>query len=136
MDQTPENLMQIKTWKEKAKRLKLEIHAVYFAMKDPRTPWYGRVLAAVIVSYALSPIDLIPDVIPILGLLDDLVFLPLGIILLLKIIPSEVLLECRAKADAAAVIKKPKEWIAISLIIAVWVGIIIVTGWYLIKIFK
>ena len=128
--------MRINTWKDKAKRLKREIHAVYFAMKDPRTPWYARVLAAIIVSYAFSPIDLIPDAIPILGLLDDLVLLPLGIILLVKIIPSEVLLECRAKADASAAIKKPKNWVASSMIIAIWVGIIIVTGWYLLKAIK
>jgi uncharacterized membrane protein YkvA (DUF1232 family) len=128
--------MRINPWKDKTKRFKREIHAVYFAVKDPRTPWYARVLAAIIVSYAFSPIDLIPDAIPILGLLDDLVILPLGIILLVKIIPSEVLLECRAKADVSAAIKKPKNWVAGSIIIAIWVGIIVVTGWYFLKAIK
>ncbi len=123
--------MQIDSWKQKAKQLKREIHAVYLAMKDPRTPWYARVLAAIIVGYAFSPIDLIPDPIPILGYLDDLVLLPLGIFLLIKIIPSEVLLECRAKASASINSKKPKNWIAGSIIIAIWVGLIILTARYI-----
>ena len=125
--------MLIDTWKQKAKQLKCEIHAVYLAMKDLRTPWYARALAAIIVGYAFSPIDLIPDPIPILGYLDDLVLLPLGIVLLVKIIPSEVLLECRAKAAASAASKKPKNWVAGSIIIAIWIGLILVTARYIFK---
>ena len=123
--------MLIDTWKQKAKQLKREIHAVYLAMKDPRTPWYARVLAAIIVGYAFSPIDLIPDPIPILGYLDDLILLPLGIILLVKIIPSQILVECRAKAAASADSKKPKNWVAGFIIIAIWVGLISVTARYI-----
>ena len=100
-------------------------------MKDPRTPWYARVLAAIIVGYAFNPIDLIPDPIPILGYLDDLVLLPLGIILLVKIIPSEVLMECRARAAASANGKRPKNWVAGSIIIAIWVGLIVLTARYI-----
>jgi len=125
--------MLIDNWKQKAKKLKREIHAVYLAMKDPRTPWYARVLAAVIVGYAFSPIDLIPDPIPILGYLDDLVLLPLGILLLVKIIPSEVLVECRAKAAASDGNNKPKNWIAGSIIIAIWVGLILLTARYMLQ---
>lgn len=88
-------------------------------------------MAAIIVGYAFDPIDLFPDAIPILGLLDDLVLLPVGIILMVKIFPSEVLIKCRAKAAASATIKKPKNWVAGSIIIVIWVGIIIVTAWYL-----
>jgi uncharacterized membrane protein YkvA (DUF1232 family) len=102
-------------------------------MKDPRTPWYARALAAIIVSYAFSPIDLILDPIPILGFLDDLVILPLGIVLLVKIIPSEVLLECRAKAAASIASKKPKNWVAGSIIIAIWIGLVIVAARYVYK---
>jgi uncharacterized membrane protein YkvA (DUF1232 family) len=123
--------MWIDTWKQKAKQLKREIHAVYLAMKDPRTPWYARVLAAIIVGYAFSPIDLIPDPIPVLGYLDDLVLLPLGIVLMVKIIPSEVLLDCRAKAAASSTTNKPKNWIAGGIIIAIWIGLVIVTVRYL-----
>jgi uncharacterized membrane protein YkvA (DUF1232 family) len=125
--------MLIENWKKKAKQIKREIHAVYLAMKDPMTPWYARVLAAVIVGYAFSPIDLIPDPIPILGYLDDLVLLPLGILLLVKIIPSEVLVECRAKAAASGGNKKPKNWVAGSIIIAIWVGLIFLTARYIMQ---
>jgi len=125
--------MLIDSWKQKAKQLKSEIHSAYLAMKDPRTPWYARALAAIIVGYAFSPIDLIPDPIPILGYLDDLVLLPLGIVLLVKIIPSDVMLECRAKAAASAASKKPKNWIAGSIIIAVWIGLIIFAVRYVYK---
>ena len=83
-------------------------------MRDPRTPWYGRVLAAIIVGYAFSPIDLIPDAIPILGYLDDLVLLPLGILLLIKLMPPEVMKECRAKAAEPTSGRQPKNWIADS----------------------
>ncbi len=77
-------------WKQRADALRAEIYAVYLACKDPRTPWYARVLAAVVAAYAFSPIDLIPDPIPILGYLDDLVLVPLGIALVLRLIPPAV----------------------------------------------
>jgi uncharacterized membrane protein YkvA (DUF1232 family) len=125
--------MLIDIWKQRAKQLKSEIHSVYLAMKDPRTPWYARALAAIIVGYAFSPIDLIPDPIPILGYLDDLVLLPLGIVLLVKIIPSDVMLECRVNAAASAASKTPKNWIAGSIIIAIWIGLIIIAAHYVYK---
>jgi uncharacterized membrane protein YkvA (DUF1232 family) len=115
--------MRFEAWKQKVRQLKCEIHAVCLAMRDPRTPWYGRVLAAIIVGYAFSPIDLIPDAIPILGYLDDLVLLPLGILLLIKLIPSEVMKECRAKAAGPASGRQPKNWIAGFIIIVIWVGL-------------
>lgn len=118
-------------WKQKAKQLKREIHAVYLAMKDPRTPWYARALAAVIVGYAFSPIDLIPDPIPVLGYLDDLVLLPLGVLLLVKLLPPEVMADCRAKAAAAADGKKPTNWIAGGIIVGIWAILIYLTGRYL-----
>ena len=87
-------------WKMGARRLKREVRALYLAYRDPRTPWYGRVLAALVVAYALSPIDLIPDPIPVLGYLDDLILIPLGVALALRMIPREVMAECRAHAQA------------------------------------
>ena len=80
----------ITAWKQWAKRLKTKIYTLYLAYKDPRTPWYARVFAAVVVGYAFSPIDLIPDFIPVLGYLDDLVLLPIGVVLAIKMIPPEV----------------------------------------------
>ena len=100
-----------------------ETHAIYLACRDPRTPWYGRVLAACVVGYAFSPIDLIPDFAPILGYLDDLVFIPLGVALLLRIIPSEVMGECRERAAVVMADGKPQQWIAAAVIVAIWLGV-------------
>jgi uncharacterized membrane protein YkvA (DUF1232 family) len=87
--------------KHKAKLLKTEVYALYLAYKDPRIPWYARILAVCVVGYALSPIDLIPDFIPILGYLDDLILVPLGISLVLKMIPENLMDEYRQQASAA-----------------------------------
>jgi uncharacterized membrane protein YkvA (DUF1232 family) len=93
------NLLQ--KWKEQARALKKEIHALLIAYQDPRTPWYAKAWALVVLAYALSPIDLIPDFIPVLGYLDDLVLLPLGIALAVKLIPAEVMAEARLTATKA-----------------------------------
>jgi uncharacterized membrane protein YkvA (DUF1232 family) len=82
-------------WKQWARQLKKETYAIYLVCKDSRVPWYARVFAEFIVAYAFSLIDLIPDFIPVFGYLDDLILVPLGIILVIKIIPPEVLAECR-----------------------------------------
>lgn len=103
-----------------AKKLKKEIYALYLASKDPRVPWYARLLTAGVVAYAFSPIDLIPDPIPILGYLDDLIVIPLGIWLVLKLIPPSVLAECREKAEAANSQTKPTSWLAAGVIVMIW----------------
>src|SRR5512136_3506671 len=109
----------ITTWKVWAKRLKTEIYALYLAYKDPRTPWYARVVAALVVGYAFSPIDLIPDFIPVLGYLDDLVLVPLGITLALKLIPAQVMAESRAKAREMEQSGRPANRLAAAVIILV-----------------
>lgn len=114
-------MRQIDVWKERARQLKVETYAVWLAYKDPRVPWYARVFAACVVGYAFSPIDLVPDPIPVLGYLDDLVLVPLGIALALRMIPPEVMDECREKADAVMREGKPTNWKAAGAIIAVWV---------------
>lgn len=88
----------LENWKQKAKIIKKELYALYLAYKDPRVPWYARVTAIIVVGYAFSPIDLIPDFIPVLGYLDDLILIPLGIALVIKMVPADVLNECREKA--------------------------------------
>ena len=88
-----------KTWHERVRELKTNILVIYLAYRDPRTPWYARVLAVIVVSYALSPIDLIPDFIPVLGALDDLILVPLGLALAIRLIPEHVMAETRAKAN-------------------------------------
>ena len=112
--------MPIERLKRWAGRLKAELYALYLAYKDPRVPWYARVLAACVVGYAFSPIDLIPDPIPVLGYLDDLVLIPLGVALAIRMIPDPVLSECREKARQAANEKKPTNRIAAAVIVLVW----------------
>lgn len=91
-------MKRLERWKERVKELKLEVHALALACKDPRVSWHAKLLAVVIVAYALSPIDLIPDFIPVLEYLDDLILVPLGVYLLLKIIPPQVMAERRERA--------------------------------------
>jgi uncharacterized membrane protein YkvA (DUF1232 family) len=110
----------IERWKQRARELKTETYAVYLAYKDPRTPWYARLFAACVVGYAFSPIDLIPDPIPVLGYLDDLVLVPLGIAIALKMIPLPVMAECREKAQLAMSQGKPTNWTAATVIVAIW----------------
>jgi len=110
-------------WKEKAKQLKDDVYVLYLAFGDRRTPWYAKVLVAVIVAYAVSPIDLIPDFIPVLGYIDDLVLIPAGIYLACKMIPREVLEEYRQKATSAAIFGKSR-WIAATIIILIWLLVI------------
>ena len=107
-------------WKQQVRKLKKETYAIYLACKDSRTPWYARALAALVVAYAVSPFDLIPDVIPVIGYLDDLVLVPLGIILVLRMIPPAVLKNCREQAEAVIDRAIPKSWIAAVVVVAIW----------------
>jgi uncharacterized membrane protein YkvA (DUF1232 family) len=91
--------MTLEVWRQRARRLKRETYALYLAARDPRVPWHTKILALAIVGYALSPIDLIPDFIPVIGYLDDLILVPLGIALVLRLTPSEALAESRARAQ-------------------------------------
>lgn len=112
--------MNINSWKAKAKKLKSEVRVLYLAYKDPRTPWYAKAFAVFIIGYALSPIDLIPDFIPVLGYVDDLVIVPAGIALLIKMIPREVLEEYRAKVQSMPSTGKPRSWMGAAIIVLVW----------------
>jgi uncharacterized membrane protein YkvA (DUF1232 family) len=84
--------------KQRASNLKVETYALYLAARDPRTPWYARLFIAGIVAYAFSPIDLIPDFLPVIGLLDDLILIPIGIALAIKMVPRDILADCRTRA--------------------------------------
>ena len=106
--------------------------ALYLACRDPRVPWYAKAFAVLLVAYALSPIDLIPDFIPVLGYLDELVLLPLGVLLAMKMIPAEILTEYRRQA--VQVIERPTSRWGAALIIAVWLlvagaGVFLTVGW-------
>jgi len=110
-------------WKTRAQQLQAEVYALYLAFRDPRVPWYAKAVAACVVGYALSPIDLIPDFIPVLGYLDDLVLIPLGIALTLRMIPPEVMVECRARARSELADGKPVSRVATAVIVAIWLGL-------------
>lgn len=121
---------KIRVW---AKNLKRKIFILYFAYKDERVPWYAKVFAACVVAYAFSPIDLIPDFIPILGYLDEVIIVPLAIMLALKMIPKRVISDCEGKAEEMMKNGKPKNWIVGSLIILIWSLIIL---WLIVKAYQ
>lgn len=111
----------LKSWKERAKPLKESTYALYLAARDPRVPPIAKVMATLSVAYALSPIDLIPDFIPVLGYLDDLILIPLGIALAIKMIPKQVWEECRQRASVETAEGLPNSRKAAFVIVAIWV---------------
>jgi uncharacterized membrane protein YkvA (DUF1232 family) len=119
-------LRSIHDWKARADGLKREVYALYLCSRHPKTPLYAKLCALLIVSYALSPIDLIPDFIPIFGYVDDLVLIPSGIVLLIRLMPEDVLGECRQKARSAQA-DKPKRWTGAVVIVCIWALAIYVT---------
>ncbi len=110
--------------KARAKQLKTDIPAVFLALKKRETPWTAKVLAALTIGYALSPIDLIPDFIPVLGYLDDLIILPAMVALTVRLIPAEVMAVCRAEAEGMWQDGKPKRWYYAIPIVLVWLLVV------------
>ena len=105
--------------KEWAKRVRLDVLALYLAARDPRVPWYAKALAALVAAYALSPIDIVPDFIPVLGYLDDLVVLPLGIKVAIRLIPDDVMADLRRQAEER-INTRPRSAVGAVIIILVW----------------
>jgi len=118
---------RLKTW---ATAIRRDTMTLYLAARDPRVPWYAKAVAAAVAAYALSPIDLIPDFIPVIGYLDDLIILPLGILLVIKMIPPKLLAELRARADTQLK-ERPRSIIAAVVVILIWLGLLALTGWLL-----
>lgn len=116
-------------WREQAGRLKQEVYALYLACRDPRVPWYAKAVAATVVAYALSPIDLIPDFIPVLGYLDDLILIPLGVLAVRAMIPHDVMEDCRRRARAALGQRKPTSRAGLAMVIALWISLAVAGGW-------
>ncbi|SHH81542.1 YkvA family protein [Bradyrhizobium erythrophlei] len=114
----------IKIW---ARGLRRDAHAVYLAAHDTRVPWYAKTLAIAVAGYALSPVDLIPDFIPVLGYIDDLIIVPLGIAVVVSLIPNEVMAEYRTKADEAR--QRPRSRGAAIVIVAIWISGAAALGW-------
>ena len=116
--------MNLGEWKRWAGRLKSETHALYLAYRDPRVPWYAKLFAALVVGYAFSPIDLIPDPIPVLGYLDDLILVPLGVALAVRMIPEDVLSESRQKArEMVERGERPVSRAAAAVIVVLWLAL-------------
>jgi uncharacterized membrane protein YkvA (DUF1232 family) len=108
--------VSLKSW---AHALKRDIEALWIAARDPRVPWYAKTLAAMVAAYALSPIDLVPDFIPIVGYLDDLIIVPLGIWLAIRMIPPALLAEFRARADGQT---RPRSWWGALFVVLIWLA--------------
>jgi len=120
--------LSLEKLRAKAAELERETMALWYALRHPRTPLAAKLVAALVVGYALSPIDLIPDFIPVLGLLDDLVLLPLGIALCLKLLPADVMAECRERARES--IAKPRSYLAAVVIALLWIAALVLLGWW------
>lgn len=112
--------MNWQAWKRRTRQLSAQTYTLYPAYRHPRTPWYAKVFAALIVGYVFSPIDPIPDFIPGVGLLDEMVVVPIGILIAAKMIPPDVFEECREKAREVEEGEKPASRVAALIVVAVW----------------
>ena len=114
-------------WRDRVEYLKQETYTIFLAARDPRTPWYAKALAVSVLAYALSPIDLIPDFIPVLGHLDDLILVPLGIFVVIRLIPQEIMAESRARA-ANGFAHTPEAKGATLIVASTWIVLILLVG--------
>lgn len=120
-------------WKQRTRQLKAETYALYLAYKHPDTPWYAKVFAGLVIAYAFSPIDLVPDFIPVLGYLDDLILVPLGIAIAIRMIPTAVLMECQKQAREDLSGERPVNRAAGVIIVLIWVGLAGLGIYWLVK---
>jgi len=118
-------LARLKAW---AKAIKRDVLALWLAARDPRVPWYAKAVAVLVAGYAMSPIDLIPDFIPVLGYLDDVIIVPLGILLVVALVPREVMAELRARAEELG--RQPGNKVAAAIIVVVWLVLAGLAGWW------
>jgi uncharacterized membrane protein YkvA (DUF1232 family) len=127
--------MKSATWKQRVRHLTAQTYALYLAYQDPKTPWYAKALAALVVGYVFSPIDPIPDFIPGVGLLDEMVVVPLGVAITMKMIPAEVFAECQEKAREVEEGEKPVSWIAAVVVVAIWLLCVAVAVFLALRVF-
>jgi uncharacterized membrane protein YkvA (DUF1232 family) len=121
----------LESWKARAKALEADTYALYLSYRDPRVAWPAKLVVALVLAYALSPIDLIPDFIPVLGVLDDLVIVPLGLALARRMIPPQVLSEHRAEAAKRLADPRPRSWLGAALVLSIWLVVtyFVVAAW-------
>ena len=119
-------LAALKQW---ARTIKRDVVALWLAARDPRVPWYAKVMAGAVAAYALSPIDLIPDFVPVLGYLDDVVIVPLGILATVKLIPAPLMTEFREAAVRHG--RRPTSRAGMAIIVTIWTAALVVTAWWI-----
>ena len=117
--------------KQNARAIRRDTYTLYLACRDPRVPWYAKLLAAAVLTYALSPIDLIPDFIPVLGYLDDLLIVPAGLVLVRRMIPDAVLAEHRATAAQHLDARAPGSKLGAAIVVAIWIVLAVIILWAL-----
>ena len=122
----PEILRRLRDWAGLVKR---DVVALYLAARDPRVPWLAKVVAVGVVTYALSPIDLIPDFIPVLGYLDDAILVPLGILLAVRLVPGDVMDDLRAKSDRLAAL--PRSRAGAIAVVGIWAAALAAIAWWI-----
>ncbi len=125
--------MIVDAWKRWARALKRQTFVLYYAWRNPGTPWYAKAWTAMVVAYAFSPIDLIPDFIPVLGYLDDLVLIPLGIFVAMRLIPRHILEDSRRLADERMSSKRPVSWAGAIVIAAIWLAVLVVVAFLVVR---
>jgi len=117
-------MFRIAYWKQRVRELEKGSRALYLAARDPRVPWYAKAIVVLVVAYAVSPIDLIPDFIPVLGYLDDLLLVPLGMALAVRLIPAEVWQDCVARVQAQRAGRGPRRWTAAVIVVSSWLVVL------------
>ncbi len=122
-----------RTLRSRASALKNETLALYLACRDPRVPWYAKALGLAIIGYALSPIDLIPDFIPVLGYLDDIIIIPAGVALLLRLVPKPIMAEMRERARFEFARGTPKSRLAAGLVLSAWIVALALVVWLILS---
>jgi uncharacterized membrane protein YkvA (DUF1232 family) len=122
--------------KQIVRDLRTHTTALYFAARDPRTPWYAKALVLCVVGYALSPIDLIPDFIPLIGYLDDAVLIPLGVALAIRLVPPTVWADCRRKAQESTALTTRAGRVAAALVLALWTAALALLTLWLLRLFR
>ena len=124
-------MMNMAALKARARQVKVDLIALSLAARDPRTPWLAKLIVAGCVAYALSPIDVIPDFIPVIGLIDDLIFIPIALALAVRLIPDEVLADCRSRADMIAERRTGRA--AAAVIIGFWIALAALGAWLVLR---
>ena len=124
-------MMNLAVLKARVRQVKIDLIALGLAARDPRTPWYAKAIVVACVAYALSPVDVIPDFIPVIGLIDDLVFIPIALAIAVRFIPEDVLADCRGRASAIA--ERKTSWAAGIVIVTLWIALAALGIWLVLQ---